>query len=398
MQFDISDIQRFSSTFGSPIYVFDEESFINNYRHFESCMKSVYKNYKISYSYKTNYAPYITRLVKNLGGYAEVVSDMELTIARKVGNDDIHIVYNGPCKEQCLEEFILNGGLCNVDNFEELDRIISFAQNSPNNVYRIGVRVNLDIGQGFISRFGIDDHDLGVFFEKVSNVPNVDVIGLHCHIGRSRSIDAWSKRAKSMIDIADRFLKKTPMYISLGSGMYGNMDPFLATQFGQNLPSYEDYAEAVCRPFADRYKNDLKPILFTEPGTTLINKYICFISKVLSVKKIKGKNFIVVNGSKHNLGELCELKSLPIQVVKCSAQNIVTNADLVGYTCLEHDVLYKGFSGDISLGDYVVFDNVGGYSNVFKPPFIKPNCCMISTSGAVIKRAESTEEIICTYE
>ena len=60
--------------------------------------------------------------------------------------------------------------------------------------------------------------------------------------------------------------------------------------------------------------------------------------------------------------------------------------------------MYKGFDGYISSGDYVVFDNVGGYSNVSKPPFIKPNCCMVSTNGSIIKRAETTEEVICTYE
>ncbi len=399
MLFDEKNISEYGSTWGSPLYVFDEDSFLENYKRFEKCFKSIYKKYTISYSYKTNYAPYICRLVYDLGGFAEVVSDMELTIARNAGNADDQIVYNGPCKGPLLEEFVLRGGMTNIDNFDELERIASFAKNNPDREIQFGIRVNIDIGQGFISRFGIDERDLGKAFQIVDQIANAKIIGLHCHIGRSRSIEAWKNRSQKMIDIADRFFSDPPAYISLGSGMYGEMDSQLACQFGDDLPDYEKYAEAVARPFADHYTGTEQPILFTEPGTTLINKYVSFLSKVTAVKHIKGKDFIVLNGSKHNLGEICELKQLPVHIIASSNnKEKVRNADFVGYTCLEHDVLYRGFTGEIAVGDSVVFDNVGGYSNVSKPPFIMPNCCMVSSNGAVIKRAETVEEVMCTYE
>ena len=75
--------------------------------------------------------------------------------------------------------------------------------------------------------------------------------------------------------------------------------------------------------------------------------------------------------------------------------------DLTGYTCLEQDVFYSGYSGYLSIGDHVVFHNVGGYSNVLKPPFIRPNCAMISArpdgSMKLIKRRETPEDIFGTY-
>lgn len=399
MVFDEKSIRGYCDTWGSPLYVFDEDSFIKNYKHFEKCFKNIYKKYTVSYSYKTNYSPYICRLVNALGGYAEVVSDMELTIARMVGNRDNQIVYNGPCKGLLLNEFILHGGMVNVDNFEELNHILLLAKSNPFQEIRFGLRVNIDIGQGFISRFGIDENDLSKVFAAVSQVDNARIVGLHCHIGRSRGIDAWRNRAYKMLEIADAFFERPPVYISLGSGMYGEMNPYLSSQFGDDLPTYEDYADAVARPFADHYAEGIQPILFTEPGTTLINKYIYFIARVEAIKHIKGKDFIVLNGSKHNLGELCELKQLPIQIINLAdVREMVHNAAFVGYTCLEHDVLLKDYSGEIGVGDYIIFDNVGGYSNVSKPPFIKPNCCMISSNGNVIKRAETTEEVICTYE
>ena len=399
MQFDVNTIKNFENKFGAPLYVFDEKGFILNYRHFEQCFSSKYQNYKISYSYKTNYAPYIGRLVKQLGGYAEVVSDMELEIARYVGYQDNQIVYNGPSKGPLWRPFLINGGILNVDNFEELDRIRHFAVENPDIDLKIGLRVNIDIGQSFISRFGIDETDLQKAFDIVAKCGNLCVRGIHCHIGRSRTTAAWKNRVNKMLAIADRFFAEVPDYISLGSGMFGVMDPLLGEQFGKNLPSFEEYAFAVASIFNEHFKEGKKPVLFTEPGTTLVNKYIDFIATVESIKHIKGKTFVVLNCSKHNLGEICELKRLPIRIISAgSLPETVCEADFVGYTCLEHDVMYKGFTGDLAVGDYVVFGNVGGYSNVSKPPFIRPNCAMISSTGAVIKRAETTKEILSTYE
>ena len=61
----------------TPFYVFDTQGFIENYQALQAAMQQVYPNYRVAYSYKTNYTPYICNLVKSLGGYAEVVSDME---------------------------------------------------------------------------------------------------------------------------------------------------------------------------------------------------------------------------------------------------------------------------------------------------------------------------------
>lgn len=399
MQFDIATIKQLEKKYGMPLYVFDEEAFTENYKRFEHCFKSIYSNYLISYSYKTNYAPYICRIVKKLGGYAEVVSDMELEIARHVGYDDKQIVYNGPSKGTLSVEFLKNGGILNVDNFEELKNVCAVAKNNPQRKFKIGFRVNIDIGQGFISRFGIDEPDLKDAFEIVGKCKNLSVRGLHCHIGRSRTLQAWKNRVDKMLSIADCFFEDTPEYISLGSGMFGVMDDELGDQFEKNRPSFRQYAEVVARGFAEHYNTDRKPVLFTEPGTTLVNKYIDFVARIESIKHIKGKTFVVLNCSKHNLGEICELKQLPLMII--SADGVtqpVENADFVGYTCLEHDVMYRHFTGEIAVGDTVVFGNVGGYSNVSKPPFIRPNCAMISSTGAVIKRAETVKEILDTYE
>ena len=102
------------------------------------------------------------------------------------------------------------------------------------------------------------------------------------------------------------------------------------------------------------------------------------------------------------MGDICHLKQLPVSVFRRGqAPRMCRDAEFAGYTCLEHDEMYRGFCGEIAVGDVVQFRNVGSYSNVFKPPFIYPNCAMVrlKADGSVdcIKRAETFEDVFSTY-
>lgn len=406
--YTIDYLKSLEDKFCAPLYLFREEDFVNNYTEFKACFDKYYSKYVLAYSYKTNYTPAICKLIKSLGGFAEVVSDMEYSVAKAIGYEPKEIVYNGPFKLKLGEESLLNGGIINVDNLEELKRIIKIADDHPEKRLEIGIRANINIGQHFISRFGIDtdSEDFQKAFDMVADVKNLEIAGLHCHVGQSRTVEAWSNRAKIMLALADKYFpNKAPKYIDMGSGMFARMHESLAKQFGDNIPTFEDYAAAVAVPFAEHYAHlsqEEKPILMTEPGTTVINSYIDFIGKVTSIKHIKGQEFVVMNCSKDNLGDICKMKKLPLQVVHVNAeQEQLKNAEMVGYTCLEHDVMYTEYEGSLGVGDYVIFGNVGGYSNVSKPPFIFWNSPMIAAhkdgTFSVMKKGETFEDVFTTY-
>lgn len=402
---DLQSIKRIEKEFGNPVYVFDEAGFVSNYERFRDTMKRYYPKYQESYSYKTNYTPYICSLVKKMGGYAEVVSDMEYKIAKTIGYKDDHIIFNGPDKESFGIEAIFNGSLVNIDNINELNNLRDVLRKKNKKEIKIGLRVNVDVGQGFISRFGMDEKDLKKAFRIVSEVPGLKIVGLHCHISRCRGKEAWKKRTETILSYVDRFFdNQVPDYIDLGSGMFGEMDSELAAQFG-DIPTYEEYAAVTAAIVADHFRKlpeCEKPLLFTEPGTTLINKYIDFVGKINAIKTINKKNFAILNCSYHNLGEVCTLKQLPVRVISSGTeQNMYEKVDFVGYTCLEQDVMYNSYKGKMGVGDYVQFGNTGGYSNVYKPPFIRPGCGMIvkKKNGKYeeIKRRETGEDILHTY-
>lgn len=398
--------------YGSPLYIFHSKDFEDNYRNLLSAFRSIYPKYNIAYSYKTNYTPKICQLVKKLGGLAEVVSDMEYKLAKKIGYDNKDIVYNGPVKGEGLFEHLLAGGIANIDNLDEMISVVEFAKMHPCVDMKLAFRVNIDIGQGFISRFGLDAYEnssqkseLDSAFLMVSGVSNIHVVGLHCHVGRSRSIDAWKNRVRIMLALVDKYFDKIPEFIDFGSGMNSVMEPSLSNQFGGHIPTFIEYAEVVASAMKEKYGNlpyEDQPILYTEPGTTVVSGYMSFLSSVKSIKNVKNKTYITFDCSGGNIGDICHLKQLPISIFNKGKDTVsCENADFVGYTCLEHDHIYEDFNGNIGVGDVVQFRNIGSYSNVFKPPFILPNCTMVQIDGEgnveLLKRSETIDDIFNTY-
>lgn len=387
---------------GTPFYLFDEQGFVDNYRKLEETFKKVYPGYQISYSYKTNYTPFVCQLVKSMGGYAEVVSDMEYTLAKKLGYENSQIVYNGPSKGDEMYEHLENHGILNLDSLDEAKRVVAYCKAHTNKLYTVGVRINMDLGANFISRFGMVDGspELLETIEIIKETENLQLIGLHCHISRCRGVEAWTQRAEIMLAMADKYVDDVPAYISLGSGMFAEMCDYLKDQFGgDSVPTYEDYCKSTIVPFAEHYKNaEKKPMLFTEPGTTLVARYLSFVSKVLSVKQIRGRWIANMDGDYHNLGEICTMKKLPTDVIaRGKEQKHFDTMDIMGFTCLEQDVMVPEWTGELAEGDVMVFDNCGGYSIVNKPQFIKPQSAMYAKradgSLKLIMRAESFDDV-----
>lgn len=385
------DVKQFLENHSLPFYLFDEQLFLDNMTRFESAFQSVYPNYHIAYSFKTNYTPYICKLVKENGGYAEVVSDMEYYLARKLGFENNMIIYNGPFKGAFLEEHLLAGGLVNVDNYNECERICALAASYPEKEFKIGLRLNLDLGGGFISRFGMveETEDILGCVALIKEHSNLHIVGMHCHIKAPRDPESWNRRSKIMIAAADKYVAGIPEYIDLGSGMVPGEYSQYPEDFDNFKPTYRDFAEALFAPFIEHYTEDNRPLVFTEPGRALISRYIRFFAKVDNFKEVRGRKIATTNGSFLNLGEIISQARTPIIVHQNSEGKYYDKIDIMGYTCLEQDVMFPAYEGKLAKGAILEFRNVGGYSIVNKPQFIYPQCPMYT-----LHRDGTTDEIM----
>jgi diaminopimelate decarboxylase len=397
--------------FGESFFILDLKKFESNYQSFLAEFCSIYPNTKFGYSYKTNYIPRICQSVQALGGYAEVVSQMEYDLARKIGVPPAEIIFNGPLKQPAdLERAILAGSIVNLDCIEEVAVIKSLAQKHPERQIEVGVRCNFDIGTGRISRFGFDSEgeDLDRVFQIFAAIPNAAIVGLHCHISTSqRSIESYALRTQKILALSDRYFPhQPPKYIDVGGGFFGTMGADLQEQFDCHIPSYQEYAQAIAPQLQAKFPGSDCPQLIIEPGVAVVADVLTFVAKIVGLKTVRSRSIALVVGSIHNVKPTGSDKQLSLKIYhnesRASHSTSSVPVDIVGYTCMEHDCLYQDYPESVGIGDYVVVDNMGAYTVVFKPPFIRANPPIISYDSAadeyaLIRRTETADDVFSTY-
>ena len=405
---NLETVGALARTYRTPFYAFFRDDFIANCRELTKEYEAVYTPFSIAYSFKTNYMPAACVCVKEMGGYAEVVSDHEYAIARKLGFLPERIIVNGPGKWYGMEEMIADGAIVMLDNRFELERAMQITEKTKKSA-TIGFRLNFDIGTNKASRFGFeaDAPETRRAIEEAREHPCLRIVGLHFHLGGSRSPEAWECRAEKLTAYAEQLLMEEERKIlDLGSGMFGHMHPDFAAQFNQRIPSFREYAAVVAGVFQRKYGAlpvEKRPELIVEPGATVIADTMVYVTSVIAAKTVRGRCIAIVDGSVHQLGELGKKKQLPCHVIPTGAAGpAFCHADVSGYTCLEDDLLRRELDQPVRVGDTLVFENAGAYTNVMKPPFIRGGSKIISCTNdgaaTLVKRDETADDLLSTYE
>ena len=394
-------IKQLQAEYGEAFYLLDSAQFRKNFAELKAAFNNIYPNWNIAYSYKTNYAPKLCKIVNELGGYAEVVSEMELEIAKRIGCKANRVIWNGPIKNvPIMEQFLLDGGTINIDCIEELEQVKEIHNRHADKLINVGIRCNYDVNDGVVSRFGfdIDGEDFMEAVKFATTTKNVKFINFQCHFAK-RQIAYWPARAKGMVNLIDR-LGIIPERIDIGGGLFGKMADSLKAQFSSEIPNYVAYAKAAAQVFADYFKDkDVKPELLIEPGSAVVGDCMKFIGTVKTIKNVRGKWIATVLGSQKNIS-MTGINP-PMEVIAMgSEQKEYTDLDFVGFTCIEGDVLYHNYTGKLAHQDVIVISNCGSYSLVMKPPFILPNFPVLDISEGkteVIKRAENFDDLFHTF-
>lgn len=399
MNINNATIKTLRCEFGDAFYLLDSEQFRKNFLELKDTFQSIYPNFNIAYSYKTNYTPKFCKIVNELGGYAEVVSEMEAELAIRCGVEPTRIIWNGPIKNlDKLKEYIFMGVTVNIDSLSEAKYIEELADKTDKKL-NVGIRCNYDVNDGVVSRFGfdVDGDDFNEVLDIVTKTPNLHFVNFQCHFAK-RQVEYWPARAKGMLDLIDH-LGIIPERIDIGGGLFGKMEDSLKAQFNAEIPDYKAYAQAAAKQFADYFKDrDYKPELVIEPGSAVVGDCMKFVGTVKTIKNVRGKYIASVLGSQKNISMTGV--NPPMKIIHMSEGEKYTNMDLVGFTCIEGDVLYRNYTGELAVNDAVVISNCGSYSLVMKPPFILPNFPVLDICGEnveVIKRAETFDDIFHTF-
>lgn len=387
-------------------YLFSEAQLLHNLEALRAAFRPVFADVTVAYSYKTNYTPTICRTLHEHGVLAEVVSDMELQLAVRLGVTGAKIIFNGPFKSpDSLRRAMLHGACIHIDSLDELQNLRAIRQTMgehPN--VRLGVRINFPMADERRSRFGMDvDGEEYKEALRLIDQEGYSLEGLHCHHPH-REAHTFKDRMLGLLDAYDR-LGLPVSYLDIGGGFASPMSEALARTLGIQPHTYRDYAEHIGAAIEESPVRGRIPSLIIEPGSALVANTMHFLSRVVSIKEIGTKRIATLSGSKFNILPNAKRPiNLPLRVFSRTSREAPAHPvtyDLCGYTCIETDVLYEGYQGDLQREDIVMFSNVGSYSVVMKPPFILPNYPVLThhDNGTIaeIKYGETFDTIFGTF-
>jgi diaminopimelate decarboxylase len=132
--------------FGSPLFVYSEQTLRQTFRTIHDAFSSRYPNVIFGWFYKTNYLKAICAIFHSCGAIAELVSKMEYDKAKALGIPGNQIILNGPHKPfATLQTAVKDGVTINIDHLDEIEDLEAIAT-SLGETISVGLRLNLDAG------------------------------------------------------------------------------------------------------------------------------------------------------------------------------------------------------------------------------------------------------------
>src|SRR4030043_687447 len=354
-------IQQIAEKVGTPFYLYSYQTLVRHFTVFDEAFKGI--PHLICYSAKANSNLALLRLFVNLGGGVDIVLGGELYRALKGGADPKKIVFCGVRKREDEIEYALDTGILmfNVESPQELQTINRVAgrigKKAP-----IAIRVNPDIDpktHPYISpglkknKFGIDILRAPMAYRLASQLPNLKIVGIDCHLG-SQIIEAEPfmeglRKLKSLVeDLRNEGMKI--QYLDLGGGLgitYEDEEPPHPVEYASNI--LEEIRGFGCT-------------LILEPGRVIVGNAGILVSRVLYTKENEEKRFVIVDAGMNDLVRPSYYGSyhhiLPVNEEK--REEIV--ADVVGPLCESSDFLAKGRRiPRLEAGELIAVMSAGAY-------------------------------------
>jgi len=399
---DVS-VKKIAKEIGTPAYIYSLEALRQQFRVFDRAFSSV--PHLVCFSVKANSNIALLRAFANEGGGFDIVSAGELFRALKAGADPKKIVFSGVGKKREEIEYALQSGILmfNVESEHELLALNEIAggmrQKAP-----ISLRINPDVDpqtHPYIStgmkkaKFGVDIKRSVEAYKKAASLPNLEVVGVDCHIGSQLTsvtpfVDALARVREYLDRVLVGSLQKEGArirYLDLGGG--------LGITYHDEMPPHpEEYARAILEGLAG-----LDVTLILEPGRVIVGNAGILVTEVQYLKETDEKKFVIVDGGMNDLIRPALYGSYQaIQpVMQNSREKIV--ADVVGPICESGDFFAKDREiarperGDLlavmSAGAYG-FTMASNYNSHPKPPEVLVD----GDQYYVIRARETLEDLI----
>jgi len=354
-------IQDIVYKYGSPCYIYSRATLERHWQAFDQAFGE--QPHLICYAVKANSNIAILNLLARLGSGFDIVSLGELERVITAGGDPKKIVFSGVGKreDEILAALKIGIRCFNIEVSGELDRINRLA-GQLGVIAPVSFRVNPDVDaktHPYIStglkenKFGIDIQQALTEYRRAAAMPNIDVIGIDCHIGSQLT------ETRPFLDALDKILALVSAleaegiklhHLDLGGGLgicYKDERP----------PEPAEYIQAI---LARLGKTDFEILL--EPGRAIVGNAGILVTQVEYLKPTANKNFAVVDAAMNDLVRPSLYSAwqniIPVNLQSKAAETIW---DIVGPVCETGDFLGKERPLKIAEGDLLAIRSSGAY-------------------------------------
>ncbi|WP_095109232.1 diaminopimelate decarboxylase [Pseudomonas sp. Irchel 3E20] len=389
-------LSAIADRFGTPTYVYSRAHIEAQYLAYANALSGM--PHLVCFAVKANSNLGVLNVLARLGAGFDIVSRGELERVLAAGGQPDKIVFSGVGKtREDMRRALEVGVHCfNVESTDELERLQVVAAElgvrAP-----ISLRVNPDVDAGthpYIStglkenKFGIAIADAEDVYVRAAQLPNLDVVGVDCHIGSQLTtlapfIDALDR----LLGLVDR-LGDCGIYlrhIDLGGGLgvrYRDEEPPLA----------ESYIKAVRERLDGR---DLA--LVFEPGRFIVANAGVLLTRVEYLKHTEHKDFAIVDAAMNDLIRPA-LYQAWMDVTAVQPRATAARAyDIVGPICETGDFLAKERELALEEGDLLAVHSAGAYGFVMSSNYnTRGRCAEVLVDGDTafeVRRRETVAEL-----
>jgi diaminopimelate decarboxylase len=359
------NVNELAKEFDTPLYIYSNNHFINQYRQFENAFKDI--NHKIFYAMKANFNLSVINTFVKLGSGVDANSEGELYRALKTGVDPLKVILTsvGKTKNEIKLGLEKNVLMIKAESEEEIELINKIA-GEMKKVAPVAIRVNPDvdarthpyISTGLSSnKFGVDSKTALSIYKRRKDFPHIKFSGIDMHIGSQiTSIDPFVEAVEKLSELYFKIqkdgLKLEHFDVGGGIGI-----------------SYDDEKTFSINEFAERtiplFKKLDCEIIF-EPGRFLTANGGILVTEVLYNKRNGEKNFLVVDAAMNDLLRPSIYQAYhhvqPIEIFE-NRKNII--ADVVGPVCESGDYLARDREiVESKLGELLAVMSAGAYGMV----------------------------------
>lgn len=325
--------------------------------------------FHLHYAVKANFNDPILKLIAGKGFGADCVSGREVETAVNAGFKSSEVVFAGVGKSDREINAALDLDIfCfNCESIQEIE-VINELAGKKGKVAQIALRINPNVNANthkYITtglsenKFGINMWELDDVLAVLQKSPNIELIGLHFHIG-SQITDLTSfKNLTSKINkIQEWFYSRQIIVkvINAGGGLgidYHNPD-------GQ-IPDFAEYFKIFNEFLELRPEQEVH----FELGRSIVGQCGSLVTKVLYIKNGLKKNFAILDAG------MTELIRPMLYSAHHEIENLSSNSkeiikyDVVGPICESTDCFAKDLElPETKRGDLFIIKSAGAYGEV----------------------------------